>query len=164
MINFSPEQEAAVAGPVTEPQYLIEIELDQPYFFSTRAGVFWDGNAYGAGEVQLGRVSHDSAELTIDNHDFRHTGNALDGYYLGSPVRVLWAYDQDADPAPAPIVLFDGIISATPQVGDWLAVSCRRTPPRVYPFTKLRPPLANHLPSAGYMLQFDGRVLRIEVA
>lgn len=164
MITLSPEQEAAVAGPVTAPQFLIEIELDQPYFFSTRADVTVDGNTYVAGAVQLGRVSHDSAELMINNHDYRHTGNALDGAYLRSPVRVLWAYDQDADPAPAPIVLFEGIISATPQVGNWLSISCRRTPPRVYPFTKLRPPLANHLPSAGYMLQFDGQVLRIEVA
>lgn len=164
MITLSPEQEAAVAGPVTAPQFLIEIELDQPYFFSTRADVTVDGNAYVAGDVQLGRVSHDHADLMVINTDYRHTGNALDGVYLRSPVRVLWAYDQDADPAPAPIVLFEGIISANPQVGEWLSVTCRRTPPRVYPFTKLRPPLANHLPSAGYMLQFDGQVLRIEVA
>lgn len=164
MITLSPEQEAAVAGPVTEPQFLIEIELDQPYFFSTRKTVLLGGANYVAGDVRLGRVSRDSAELMINNHDYRHTNDALDGVYMRAPVRILWAYNQDASPAPDPIVLFEGIISATPQPGEWLSVTCSRTPPGVYPFTKLRPPLANHLPSAGYMLQFDGQVLRIEVA
>lgn len=286
MKTLSAEQQFVTAGPVTEPQYLVEITLDQPYYWSTRADTEHNGNTYTVGMVQLGNVSGQRAELRVDNHGYSFTQGALDGTFLRQPVRVLWAYgalpvptaepleadgefDSESDwtlgdgwsiasgeayavdpsaeslltaemeplavgedytitlvidalysgsvsvecdgvevisaqtsagtytgayvPAaasemlqivasadfqgdiesvsvqqdgavdtPDPIVIFDGIINATPEIGEWLSVSCSKTPPRLYPFRKLRPPLANFTPSAGYVVEFDGAILRIE--
>jgi hypothetical protein len=271
-------QQAAVAGPVTEPQYLVYIELDQPYYLSDRMPVMFDGNLYQPGSLQIDRVAHDAAELKIDNHDYHLTNGALDGSYMRGAVEVYWAYPGPSAPSPitngdfasdegwtlgdgwsidtgeayavdpsgtsslsqtgnftiaypytvtldvdsvdagevsvvvggveviapqtapgqysgtysatpgaelveivasedfsgvitsigveisdpTPIKKFSGLIYGTPQISEWLSISARRTPPRLYPFVKLRPPLANHLPSAGYVLQFDGAVLKIE--
>lgn len=286
MRTLSAEQQFVTDGPVTEPQYLIEITLDQPYYWSTRSDTEHNGNTYTVGAVQLGAVSGDRAELRVDNHGYAYTQGALDGTYLRQPCRVLWAYgalpvasaepvqadesfDADTgwtlgdgwsiatgeayavDPGaeslltasmtplsvgadytitlvidalytgsvsvecdgveviaaqtsagtyagaytpvagaeelqiiassdfqgdlasvsvqqdgavgvPDPIVIFDGIINATPDINEWLSVSCSKTPPRLYPFRKLRPPLANFTPSAGYVVEFDGAILRIE--
>lgn len=181
MRTLTAGQEAAVAGPVFEPQYLIEITLDQPYYWSTRQERQYNGNTYNVGGVQLGRVSGDSCELRLDNHDYAFTRGALDGDYLRQPVRVYWAYGAPTEPlyvergywepgytaeyddtAPDVILLFDGIINETPEISEWLSISCTRTPPRLYPFRKLRPPIANFVPVEGYVVQFDGSVLRIE--
>lgn len=164
MRTLSTEQAAAVAGPVTEPQYLVEITLDSPRFLSTRATVILSGNTYTTGDLQVGPVRHDSAELMIANHDDSLTAGAEDGAFLRQPVKILWAYGAATGDAsePVPITRFEGIISATPEIGEWIKVECSPTPPKLYPFQRLRPPTANFLPSAGYVLAWDGAVLRIE--
>jgi hypothetical protein len=144
----------------------------------------FEGNLYEAGSLQLGKVTHDSAELKISNHDFSLTNGALDGTYLRAAVKVWWAYSGvyvgeyvDAgyvDEGYAkgagdsfltdPILRFSGLIYATPTIKEWLSITARRTPPKMYPNVKLRPPLANHLPSGGYVLPFDGAILKIEAA
>ena len=286
MRTLSAEQQFVTSGPVTEPQYLIEITLDQPYYWATRRQAVLNGNTFTVGRVQLAQVSGSRAELRVDNHDYTYTNGALDGDYLRQPVRIWWAYDalpvptalpltadgefasgdgwtlgdgwgigggevyavdpvgaaelsaqleplavgasytvtlvidavysgtvsvqcggaevvapqsaagiysaayvpaaageqlaivasvdfmgdvstvlvqQDGAVAtPEPILVFDGIINATPEISEWLSISCTKTPPRLYPFRKLRPPLANFTPSAGYVVEFDGAILRIE--
>jgi len=146
-------QITATDGPVTEPQYLVDIELDIPLFLSSRADV----GGYTAGLLRMGRVAPDSVELLIENYDYRHTTNAQDGVYLRKPVKIWWAYGDETR-----ILMFDGVVFGTPMISEWLSVTVRREPPRLYPFTKLRQPLANFLPSAGYVIQFDGQVLKIE--
>lgn len=182
MRTLTTAQDATVAGPVSEPQYLVEINLDQPYYWSTRASRDYNGETYALGGIQVVRVSPDACELRMDNHDYTYTRGALEGDYLRGEVKVYWAYEAKAealyvergywesgytaeydDTSPAPILLFDGVIDATPEIGEWLTIQCTRTPPKLYPFKKLRAPLANFLPSAGYVLQFDGQVLRIEL-
>lgn len=181
MKTLTAAQAATVAGPVSEPQFLVEITLDQPYYWSTRSVREYNGNTYQTGGVQVLRVSDDSCTLRIDNHDWSFTNGALDGDFLRQPVSVLWAYESKAqalyvergywepgytseydDTPPDVIPRFEGIINATPEIGEWITVECSKTPPRFYPFRKLRPPLANHLPSSGYLLTFDGDLLRIE--
>jgi hypothetical protein len=179
--TLSTAQQAAVDGPVTEPQYIVKIQLDQLYYWSTRSTVVFGGNTYTPGNIQLGRVAQESCEIQVYNTDYGFTRGAQDGDYLRGEVEVYWAYGPKTSPlyveegyweegytetydatTPVAIRLFKGVINSTPDIGEWLRVMCSRTPPRLYPFRKLRPPLANHLPSAGYVLQFDGNVLRIE--
>lgn len=181
MISLSAAQQAAVDGPATLPQFLVEIQLEQSHYYSTRAERAYNGNTFIPGHVRLGRVTPDRAELWINNADYIHTDNALDGVYMRNSVKIWWAYDaahapryvqkgywqagytaEPDDTEPAPLLRFEGIISATPEIDNWISIVAERTPPRRYPFARLRPPFANHLPSVGYTLQFDSQVLRIE--
>ena len=185
MRELDPTQLAVVTGPVTAPCYLIAIELDRPYFWTTRTPVTMDvdgaSQTFVKGGVKLSQISLEGATLAVDNRDDRHTDNALDGDYARGRVRIWWAYGPelgahyvtpgyweqgytvgpDTD-MPDPILCFDGIIYATPQIGAWLTIDARREPARLYPFARIRPPRANHLPRAGYTVTFDGTVLIVE--
>lgn len=182
MRDLTPEQQAAVAGPVTEPQYLVYIELDQPYYLSTRSEVDFGGNTYIPGRLQLNKVAQESCDLLVDNTEYLFTQGAQNGEYLRNPVEVYWAYGprrgvryvkpgywkagytvESDETVPGAQLIFRGVVNSTPSISEWLSVQCARTPPRLYPFRKMLPPHANFLPSAGYVLPFDGNVIRIEV-
>src|SRR5690606_26140313 len=93
------------------------------------------------------------------SEDYAHTNNARNGAYARKRVRVWWADGHGDDPEgdyPAPILLFDGFIYETPTIDNWIEVVAGQTPPEKFPAARLRPPFANHLPSAGYTVQFDG--------
>lgn len=160
MRDLDTSQEGVVAGPVTEPQYLVSLELDMPLFFSTFSTRDFDGQTYNRGEIRLGKVTPREAEVLVWNQDDVWTDGSLTGSFQRSPVKIHWAY-SDTDP----ILLFDGIINnTTPQNDGWLRVQCTRTSPKLYPGTRIRPPLANHLPAVGYSIQFDGVTITVERA
>lgn len=182
MITPTPQQSAAISGPVNAPNFLISIELDVPYHWATRQSMMLGDTLYEAGNVQLRRISPDQVDLRVENDGYRHTQNAMSGVYLRSRVSVRWAYAEKREPqyvepgywqhgytddpempgAPQDFPQFEGIIYGIPEVDEWLTIIARREPPRLYPFQKLVPPIANHLPSTGYVLQFDGQAFRIE--
>lgn len=178
MKPFNPAQEAAVSGPITEPQYLVYIELDQPYFWSTRSAVTALGQDWSPSGVRVQSVSGSRATLMVENDDYRHTESALSGVYQRGDVRIYWAYpipdspyvedgyweDDYVSDANEPIVdlIFEGLIYACPLVDFWLTIEANRTPPRMFPFQRIRPPFANHLPPEGYMVEFDNQILRVE--
>lgn len=181
MLDLTPLQEQSVSAEVRRPNFLVTITLDQTLRYATRADTTWQGNFYEAGKIQLGRVSHKQAEFKIDNHDYSFTAGALAGSYMRAPVEIYWAYEgvlesEYVEPGYwaegyvqgagslilNPILIFRGMIYETPRIENWLSVVCHRMPPRLYPFRKLRPPLANHTPSVGYTITFNGQVLNIQ--
>lgn len=167
MIITTPEQDAQVDGPITEPCYAIEINLDAPTYWSTRQDLEFDGMVFLGGYIQENslKIANDELRLSFYNEDFRHTNNARSGIYARSRVRVWWAYGIGSDSGetyPDPILMFDGFIYETPSIDEWISVVAAQTPPKRFPSPRLRPPFANHLPTAGYTVQFDGAVLRVE--
>src|SRR5690606_693390 len=92
MKPFKPAQENAIAGPITTPQYLVYIELDQPYYWSTYADVTAMGQDWSRSGVRVGNVSGSSASLMVENDDYLDTENALSGAYQRGEVRIYWAY------------------------------------------------------------------------
>lgn len=174
-------KENATRGTTTTPQFLIDIDLDQPYHFSTFDEREFNGETYVPGFVRLGRYDNDQCDLSIWNDGYRHTQNALGGVYQLAPITVWWAYGPRPDPhyvspgywqpgytadpdmtLPEPMIVFKGFVYAFPQVDAWLSLVCRRHAPKLYPGRRLRPPFANFTPSAGYTIQFDDQVLKIE--
>lgn len=179
MINLSPEQLAAVLAVVTNPRYLVKIDLDEERYFSTRDQVAVDDEVYVPGYLQLRSISDQTAEFSLYNENYIHTQNAINGVYMGNRVQIWWAYSaaqvalyvergyweegytDEYGAEPERFKLFDGIIDSFPVIDDWLSVSCTRVAPRRYPFAKIRPPIANHAPVAGYSIFFDGALLKI---
>ena len=179
MRTLSTVQAAQVAGPVTTPQYLIVLSLDQDYYLSTRKSVGWFGVEWVAdGRVEVESVSPDEATIRLDNLSFEHTANILAGAYAGNVLSVLqgyttedvpyidsdyWAADYvDSGDLMQPIVLFSGVIHSFPAIDSQVVIRAKRLPPKRYPFTRLRPPIANHLPGDGYVVTFDGDTLTVE--
>ena len=181
MIILTTAQAATVAGPVSEPRYIVDIELDQPYHLSTRDDVSVNDALYTAGTLKLGKVSEETAELQIENFSYQHTQNAIAGVYMRNPVKIWWAYsakeaayyvqqgywqegyiEEPDSTEPGVILMFEGIISGTPDIDEWLSITAKRSAPKLFPFAKIRPPVANHAPNAGYSVPFDGALLKIE--
>lgn len=167
MIITTPEQDAQIAGPITEPCYVVQIDLDTPKFWSTRQPVAFDGMYFEPGFIQEDslKIANDELRFSFYNENFQHTNNARSGIYARARVRVWWAYGIGDDPLgsyPDPILRFDGFVYETPSIDEWISVVAAQTPPKRFPSPRLRPPFANHLPTAGYTVQFDGAVLRVE--
>lgn len=186
MRDLTTTQEQVYSGSNVQRQLLIEVELDQMYYFSTRADQFsYDGNLYLAGFVRrpLGIVSSELAEFAIWNTNFEHTKNAKNGAYRQGYVRVMdgrgskhtipyvelgyheEGYIEGSTPndVPEPITLHEGIIySTTPTIEGWLEIVSKPDPFNYYPSAKLRPPFANHLPMDGDTFEFDGAIMTIE--
>lgn len=181
MRDLTTTQENSVNGPGTEPRYFIKIQLDQEYNFSTRDEGVLNGETYITGHVRPGKLTNGEFELEVWNEGYKHTQNALSGAYLRSTVKVWWAYGPDPrahyvtpgywqegytegpeTDTPTAILMFDGVISGTPDVDQWLTVLCQRETPKTWPSRRIRPPFANFAPSAGYTLRFDNQTLRIQ--
>jgi hypothetical protein len=181
MRMLSPAQLASTAQAGTEPRFFVFLELDQEYRLSTRENATLNGDLYTSGQIRIDSVSGDACQLAIYNEDYRHTLNALNGAYLRNRVRVYWAYGEDPraryvtagywnegytdgpnEDLPAAFLLFDGIIDGTPFVDNWMNISARKDTPKRWPAVRIKPPFANHAPSAGYVIQFDGQALRIQ--
>lgn len=173
-------QALQVQGPVCEPLYLIKLALDELMHISTRQEVDYDGQTWLRGNVVLERVTPDSATLRIWNGDYAHTMAALTGAYQRKPISIWWAYNAGSTgdyvesgylvpgyavgsaAAPAPILLFSGMVSAIPEIGEWLRIEASRAPPRGYPRWRIVPPIANHLAPSGAVLSYGGETYKVE--
>lgn len=181
MRELSPEQQATTESPGTEPRYLVFVQLDEEYRLSTRETVMLNDEIYQHGDINIDRVSSDTCQFQVRNTDYRHTRNAMKGAYLRNRVMVYWAYgaapgahyvtpgyweegytEAPSEDMPEAFLMFDGIIEGTPSVDAWLTINAQKEAPRRWPAVRIKPPFANHAPSAGYVIQFDGQALRIE--
>lgn len=180
---LTPEQEAAVTAQATAPCYVMEIELDDTYRWSTRQRVVWGEGVFEKGFIKIDTITNEQTSFSFYNGDYSHTNNALNGVYMRKRVRIWWAYGaannggvhyvdpgywdegytvEPTEGEPTPILKFDGIIYSTPSIDNWISVIASQTPPKRYPNPRLKPPFANFTPSAGYTVQFNNTVMTIE--
>lgn len=174
-------QNFAIEGQATSPQFFVELTLDQPYYWTTRGTHMWNQQTWTPGGIRNLTLSPGEARFQVENDNYRHTQNAMNGSYLRNAVKVWWAYVtppinyvepgywkpgyvSDGPALAKPLLRFDGIISAITEVDDFLTVVCRVKPPKLYPFERVRPPVANHLSGDGYIIEFDGQIIRVESA
>lgn len=183
MQPLTAEQEAAVEANAGYPNYIFRIELDEAKFWSTNAETT-DGSSitYTPGYIKFGSKTNDELRFSFWNQDYIHTENCVSGAYLRNPVEVYWHYTPSVAPPywesgyaeegyvdgggdstqPNEIEIFSGFIYSTPRIGDWIEVIARPSPPKFYPNTIIRKPIANFLPPPGYSVEFDGAILQIE--
>lgn len=181
MRQLGPNQRAVVEAQSTEPNYLIEIDLEETHYWSTRDVRSFLGNVFEPGFVSMGRVANGELSLSFWNGDYQYTESAVDGGFLRNGIKVWWAYgekdtaryveegyweegyvEEPGTAPPAPILIFDGFIYSTPRIDQWIDIIARPTPPKFYPDRIIRRPIANFLPSPGYSIEFDGAILQIE--
>lgn len=155
-----PDIEEALAGPVIEPCFLIEITLDETRYLSTRQRYEFGGTVYEPGHVQGLRIAQDQLTFGLINEDHRYTTAALMGTYHRAPVRV-WLADGSPIGGP-PILLFSGNLVQFSQITTVLGVVATRSAARRYPALRVLPPVANFVRPEGTQLVVGSTLFRIE--
>lgn len=168
-----------LAGPVVEPCFLIELEMDELLFLSTRQRYEFGGKVYEPGHVQGLRIAQDQLTFGLINEEHRYTTSALMGVYHRAPVRV-WLTDGIAtsypliepgyvedgyyieEPRTPPILLFSGNVVQFSQITTVLGVVATRSAARSYPALRVLPPIANHVRPEGTQLSVSGNLFRLE--
>lgn len=174
-----PDIEEALAGPVIEPCFLIEIALDETRYLSTRQRYEFAGIVYEPGHVQGLRIAQDQLTFGLVNEGHRYTTAALMGTYHRAPVRV-WLADgiqsgwpliepgyveegyYNPEARTPPILLFSGNLVQFSQITTVLGVVATRSAARRYPALRVLPPVANFVRPEGTQLVVGGTLFRIE--
>lgn len=179
MKELTPEVIETLAGPVVEPCFLIEIELDDVMHLSTRQRFEYGGITYEPGLVQGLHISQSEASFGLVNEGYKHTTPALTGAYQRAPVRVWWTDGAeptpllvddgyfsedyyDADGRQAPTLVFRGNVMQFSQITSVLGVVATRSAARRYPTQRVLPPIANFVRPEGAVLQFGTTTFRLE--
>jgi len=179
MKPISPEAAGALAGPVIEPCFLIEIELDEVMHLSTRQRFEYGGVTYEPGKVQGLQVSQSEAQFGLINEQYQHTTPALTGAYQRAPVKVWWTQGEepaqlivddgyfaegyyDSESREPPTLLFQGNLSHFTQITSILGVVASRSAARHYPAKRVLPPIANYVRPEGTVFQFGSFTFRLE--
>ena len=166
--------------PNIAPCFLIEVELDETLYLSSRQEFTYGGITYQPGRI-VGdiQISQDDASFGIINESYKYTTPALTGVYQRAPVKIWWSegaavqipivdpgYFEDLyytiEERRAPILLFDGNISNFDQITSVLGVVASRSAARRYPTLRVLPPVANYVAPEGAVFTLNGNTYRLE--
>lgn len=178
MKELSPGDIVALSGPVIEPCFLIEIELDEVLYLSTRQRYEYGDIVYESGLVQGLQISQSEVSFGLINEGYQYTTPALNGAYQRAPVRVLWSqglrnprivesgYFADGyyveDNREPPMLVFQGNVASFGSITTILGVVATRSAARHYPTKRVLPPIANFVRPEGTVISFGDYVFRLE--
>jgi len=156
----------AVAQPVTQPGYLIQIDADSTLRYSSRATMSYNGQSWlgGARVDRLDTARGGDAAVALPNVD-----NALSALILADALtdkRIrIWGIYSDS-PTDAEL-LFDGLVDGADAIGALECVlnltdngSARSSIPDV----TIGPPLANHLVPPGTQISWGTTTSTVEAS
>lgn len=117
---------AKIDDPVTQPGYLVEIQLTQLLRYCNRGQVTWNGNLFIQEDVRVNGLSNtpggvSTVTLLVSNADNIIGTVLLDEGIENSQVRI-WAYDQGAFAAADPVQVFSGSIEEVTDINHTYAV------------------------------------------
>ena len=116
----------ALAQPVTQPGYLVEILFATPFRVSSRGNINWGGNSWGAFDFKVsglgvdGSTSSQSGSLTFGNDDHLMSALVLNEGVAGRTIHV-WKFSGEAPEDADPINIFSGIgddVQGNPSQGE----------------------------------------------
>jgi len=156
----------AIAQPVTQPGYLIQIDATSTLRYTTRATLTYSGQTWtgGARVERLDTARGGDAAVALPNTD-----NALSALILSDALTDkrtrIWAIYSDS-PTDAEL-LFDGLVDGADAIGALECVlnltdngSARSSIPDV----TIGPPLANHLVPPGTQISWGTTTYTVEAS
>jgi len=156
----------AVAQPVTQPGYLIQIDATSTLRYSTRATLTYDSQTWtgGARVDRLNTARGGVAAVALPNAD-----NALSALILADALTDkrtrIWAIYGDG-PTDATL-MFDGVVDGSDAIGVLECIinladngSARSSIPDVV----IGPPLANHLVPPGTQINWGNTIYTVEAS
>lgn len=154
---------AKLAGAVTTPGYLVEIQFDTPVYWSSVGSFTWDSQAWTQYDFRVG-LSDSRLTLNFKNHDNVMGATVLaDG--VSNRVVKLWKYEGVSPGATDVVQIFEGL-------GDTYALNPRevaiRCIPAGYEVIKepnlriLRNSVRQEITPAGTRVPWNGEIFILE--
>ena len=163
--------ETQVTQLLTQPQYLILLEFRSLTLrYSTRGTVTWNGQSWlgGAGarvdRIQKTSQGNMTATLTLPNQSLALSAILLNEGVADQPVRVWKAYGDTTIAADDATQVFEGVIDSAPTIADTVVLNLvsenvfNQFSPRV----RAGPPLMNHIPPAGTIIEWGSDIYELE--
>ena len=158
-------QRTILASDATAPIYLIDIDLTGEQHLSTNGTHLIDTTLYESGEVSLQSIDgFETARIFIPRTAERDAA-ILAGGWRGKECRI-WLLPSEGGEEPTQgerILLLDGVLDAAESL-EWAEVTVvhRAFLARWAPWIRIAPPIANHLPPAGSVLEWEGERVTLE--
>lgn len=151
MRPLSSATQTAVAGPVTQPIYLVLLGFDTPVRLSSRGVVDYDSATWLEASFEL---SDDT--LRIFNESAQIGQIVLTEGTAGRSVKVYQFYD-----AADVLLQFDGEMGEA-RIGEFVDITLKRRPPNRTPRDFVNEPVFSHLPAPGTRIVTPKQTIVIE--
>jgi len=173
--NLSESQLVTLKGSATKPLFLIELDFDSPEHLSTNGDITINGNTYIGGDVGISSVADwTSATIKLSPSPTR-VQIVVTGGWQGNPCKIYLVpvqnnqqimqagyvqsgYAQDGLTVEDPILLLDGVLTSAniQSKGVDVAVSHKALVGKWTPRLRITSNIANHLPSNGSVVVWEG--------
>jgi len=158
---------AALAGPITEPIYLIQLNFSVVLRYSTAGDRSWNGYSWIGNGAALESWAQESGGRIRGRVSVPNADNSISAVVLGEGARgntcCIWVADGTAVATDDPVQIFDGVMDACDiglRVGiDIVSDQYQRA---FLPRVVVAPPTFNHLPARGSTITWAGETYELE--
>lgn len=154
MNEAGPNTTIALAQPVTQPVYLVQMGFEAPIRFSTRGNVQYGGFTFLEASVRVNLGDEPVVEVFNENTQFGQI--VLTEGTAARPIQIYQYYDLGEVRT-----VFDGEMGAA-GIGTWVQIRCKPTAPNNSPRDVIAEPVFNHLLRSGTKIQTPQQIITIE--
>lgn len=152
---------AAIAKTITNPVFLIQVDFGSKIVrATTREEIIYNTNEYNYVGAQILDINSNRVRFSLLNFDREISALALAGQIQGNAVDIFLHYEGET------IGRFSGLLDSPTFSGDYntAGFSCvsEYSLSNKWPADRLRPPVANHLPTAGTVLYIGPWEIELE--
>jgi hypothetical protein len=161
MRTLSAPMLASIAKTITDPVFLIKIDFGSKYVYATtREIITYDLNEYNYTGARILNISGTRVRFSLLNFDREISALALAGQIQGNEVEVYLHYEGET------LGRFTGLLDSPTFSGDYntAGFTCvsEYSLSNKWPSNRLRPPVANHLPAAGTVINIGPWEITLE--
>lgn len=159
----------AAGRPITEPGFLLELQLSPLLRLSSRGDVTWNGNIFAQADLKISDITESpdgttSVSVSIGNTDLSTGALILNGGGQDAPASVWFFYEGLVQPAE-PVKIFGGVLDTAKVVHREVTLQLVSQGLRTSYLPRRRICAAsgfNRLLPAGRVLQLGSTVVKIE--
>lgn len=163
------KQDAAVAGPITTPAYLVELGFSTPIRLSTRgaltyAGVSWFAGGVTVSSLATGQGGAKACTISVPNNQFAYSSIVLAETASGKKVRVWKLFGEPPYADDDAVLMFEGLIDDVPDLVDNVTFNCSTQNMRTtsIPNVTIGAPYFSNMPRPGQSITWGGEVYDLE--
>jgi hypothetical protein len=156
----------AAAASITAPIYLVRMGFNVPIRITTGATISWTAGGGVFSEASMDVQLGDQPELSIFNENIALGVSVLTDGTAGRELKIWEAYRASGAGSSLagytePLLVFSGEMGPAEIVGQ-VVIRGRRHAVQYSPRRYVAPPLFNHLPQAGTVIEMPGQKIVLE--
>lgn len=160
MRSLSSGMLASIAQTITDPVFLIKVDLTSQYVYaSTRESITYDGNTYNTLGAKITSLSSQRVQFTIPNFDRSISALAFTGQIQTNECVIYLHYDGEV------IGTFSGVLDAPQCGGDYnyvqFSASDLYAPISRWPYERMTAPDFNYMPAVGTVVRMGNTELSL---